>query len=135
MQDRSQQSYVNGQFAVSWHRFRMATLLHLAGLAVHLHDRKATWRASTSRRCFSASIITPGNNVHELSSQNPHGRRDSTLMESRRPILPRCYREFVVLPAVPLLAATLGSVTVLSNRASIPVCAGISTSLPFRAAT
>jgi hypothetical protein len=31
---------------------------------------------------------SPPRYVHELSSQNPHGRRDSTLMESRRPILP-----------------------------------------------
>ena len=31
---------------------------------------------------------SPPRKVHELSSQNPHGRRESTLMESRRPFLP-----------------------------------------------
>src|SRR5271157_5293532 len=64
----------------------MAPLLHFAGLAVLIDDRKATWTGFGHLRCCSASLITP-RKVHELSSQNPHGRREATLMESRRPIL------------------------------------------------
>ena len=65
--------------------------------------------------------------------------------QKRPPVMPRAgaseersflfYREFDVPPRVSLLAATDGTVTVLSSRASMPVCAGISTSLPFRATT
>jgi len=77
----------------------MAPLLHFAGLAVLIDDRRATWTGFDHLRCFSASFITP-RKVHELSSQNPHGRREATLMESRRPILPKCYRKLRVPPPV-----------------------------------
>jgi hypothetical protein len=44
---------------------------------------------------------SPPRYVHELSSQNPHGRRDSTLMESRCPILPGPSRSFAASFRVP----------------------------------
>jgi hypothetical protein len=123
--------------------------------AKHLGPLHPRGQALLPSRCF------PAMEVPRTTCQNPRGRREFPRMELMA-VLPfrngpakkrkcartngferahqeksarRSYRELVFTSFARLLAATYGTVTVLSRRTNSAVCSGIFTSLPLRATT
>ncbi len=83
------------------------------------------WRFAKSRSL--AALRMAANSIFPLAVQRTHAE-----VEIFYEIF---YRDFVGVSLGALLAATNGTVTVLSSRTSMAVCSGILISLPFRATT